>query len=134
VTGWTIETLHEHLSLLIAKQEQATVVALAAAERASTAAMHAAKEAVTKAEAAAEKRFEGVNEFRQTLSDQAAHFATRREVETQISALADKLDALDSRLTRIEGRREGYSAGWLFLIGLIAAIGTLLSILSMLPG
>jgi hypothetical protein len=59
--------------------------------------MHAtfagAEKAIVKAEAATEKRFEGVNEFRAQLSDQAARFVTRDE----LAALEDKMVGLLER-------------------------------------
>ena len=50
-------------------------------------ALIAAEKAVTKAEVATERRFESVNEFRQTLSDQAAKFVTRTEFHAIIVTL-----------------------------------------------
>lgn len=59
--------------------------------------MHAsfgsAAKAIEKAEMATERRFEGVNEFRAQLSDQAARFITRDE----LAALEDKLIGLVER-------------------------------------
>jgi hypothetical protein len=49
-------------------------------ERAINAALAAAKEANLKSEVSTEKRFEGVNEFRGQLKDQAATFITRAEL------------------------------------------------------
>lgn len=43
---------------------------------------NAAQEAIHKAEVATEKRFEGVNEFRKTLSDQTVTFATKEAMES----------------------------------------------------
>ena len=48
-------------------------------ERAVQAALAAAEKAVIKAETAAERRFASVNEFRQTLTDQATTFIPRNE-------------------------------------------------------
>ena len=52
-----------------------------------------ASKAIEKADAATERRFEGVNEFRAQLSDQAARFVTRDE----LGALEDKLVGLVER-------------------------------------
>jgi len=57
-----------------------TAERFASSERAIQAALAAVKEASLKAEAATEKRFEGVNEFRYQLKDQAATFITRAEL------------------------------------------------------
>lgn len=70
------------------------------------AALQAAKEAVIKAENATERRFEAVNEFRQTLSDQAGTFVSRAEY-----------NALKERMDRGEGRGSGLSAGWGYIVG-----------------
>jgi len=57
-----------------------TAERFASLDRALNAALNAQKEAVLKSEAANEKRFEGVNEFRGQLKDQAATFITRSEI------------------------------------------------------
>lgn len=90
-------------------QTTATQAALAAVKEATQAALTAAKEAVVKAENASEKRFEGVNEFRATLSDQAATFISRAEY-----------DALKERMDRGEGRSGGVADGWKWLIAVAA--------------
>jgi hypothetical protein len=46
-------------------------------------ALNSAEKAVVKAEDATNKRFEGVNEFRETLSDQARNFLTRSEFQAK---------------------------------------------------
>lgn len=92
-------SLREYVEALRAADQQAITAALAAQERAVAAALAAAEKAVLKAEAAADRRFEGVNEFRQTLTDQAATFATR-----------EKVDALEARMNRSEGARTGVTS------------------------
>lgn len=52
------------------------------------AALLAAKEAVIKAEVATGNKFESVNEFRKTLSDQAGTFTAR----TEFSSLKERMD------------------------------------------
>lgn len=113
-------SLLEHIKALMAEkdvrdqqrfdaQTTATQAALAAVKEATQAALTAAKEAVVKAENASEKRFEGVNEFRQTLSDQAATFISRSE-----------FNALKERLDRGEGRSGGLNDGWKWLLAIAA--------------
>jgi len=91
-------------------------------ERAVQAALAAAKEAVIKAETASEKRFEGVNEFRAQLSDQASTFLTRNEylsahksltdkVDAAIGVLTDRISTLDSRLTSRLDLGTGHDSG-----------------------
>jgi hypothetical protein len=99
-------------------QQQALTAALLAADTAVRAAQAAAEKAVAKAEAATEKRFESVNEFRKTLSDQTASFPSRVELQ----ALADRVADLATRLDKAEGRNRGVSAS----VATMLAVGGLL--------
>ena len=82
-SGWTVDTLKEYIQQRFTDQDKAVQSALSAA-----------KEAVNKAETAADKRFEAVNEFRQTLSDQTSTFMSRTEYEAKYDALQKQLDVL----------------------------------------
>jgi hypothetical protein len=93
-------------------------------------ALAAAKEAINKAEAATEKRFQSVNEFRETLSDQAATFVNRDQFE----ALRDVVATLSARLDRIEGRTTGLSAGWGYLLGAVGLAGGVIGIVIAVGG
>jgi hypothetical protein len=73
--GWTLDTLYLHIERRFADQQDAVGAALRAAEKATD-----------KADAASEKRFEGVNEFRETLKDQQSTFITRTEVYALVGA------------------------------------------------
>jgi hypothetical protein len=124
-------SLREHVEALLEQKDirdqqrfdaqgQALTAALLAQQTAVTAAMVAAEKAVTKAEVANEKRFESVNEFRKTLSDQTASFPSRVELQ----ALADRVTDLATRMDKTEGRSSGFSASWAILIAAVTvAIG-----------
>jgi hypothetical protein len=71
-----------------------------------------------------ERRFESVNEFRQTLSDQAATFATRDQLEAMRTLVA----AMAARLDRQEGRSTGLGAGWGYLV---AAAGVVIAVVAL---
>ena len=71
-----------------ATQTKALDAAFKAAEQAVQTALASQEKAVSKAEAAADKRFESVNEFRQQLSDQTATFPSRAEVSTRMDSMA----------------------------------------------
>jgi hypothetical protein len=92
------------------------------------AALAAQKEAVQTANAAAEKRFESINEFRQQLADQAATFMPRAEAEQRSRALTEKIDLLHSSAIQLQGRAAGLNSGWVYLLGAVAAIGTIISL------
>lgn len=79
----------------------------AQADKALTSALAAQKEAVAKAEAAAEKRFDSVNEFRAQLSDQAQTFMTRTEANAIQERNQERLQDLTDRMNRDEGSNAG---------------------------
>ncbi len=142
-------------------QQTAMQTALTAAETAVSKALESAEKAVVKAETAAEKRFESVNEFRAQLTDQASTFMPRTEAEQRVGVVSDRIDAvaaelskmitrtealgvvdrnteriveIENRLNRSEGKGVGLNAGWVYLLGALAAIGTLVSIFLVLKG
>jgi hypothetical protein len=73
-------SLKEYFEALLADRDLRYQQRFDAQSKAIQDALTAAEKAVVKAEVATEKRFEGVNEFRQTLSDQAANFISRKEL------------------------------------------------------
>ena len=94
-----------------------------AADEKNTQALTSSKEAVSKAETATEKRFDAVNEFRKTLSDQATNFVSRAEFSAKLDAMADKLEGL--RLLFSE--RKGHSLGTTATLGAMAVACGLIS-------
>jgi hypothetical protein len=116
--GWTPGTLKSHLTAIYDERDLRYQQRFDAQTKAVEAALLAAKEAVIKAELAMEKRFDGVNEFRETLSDQAAQFVTL----AQFTELKERVD-------RSEGRSSGLNAGWGILLGAAALIGTVTTII-----
>jgi predicted nuclease with TOPRIM domain len=107
--GWTIKTLKEHFEALRADDRRAIDAALTSADRANS-----------KAEAAADKRFDSVNEFRATLADQAKQLASRVEV----SALDKRVQELTNRVNQAEGKGAGLSQGWGLLLGAAVLISS----------
>ena len=117
----SMDDLRVMLNERYATQTKALDAAFKAAEQAVTTALASQEKAVSKAEAAADKRFEAVNEFRQQLSDQTASFPTRAEVGSRMDALAKDIARntesqremelrLTSRLDTITGGTAGAAA------------------------
>lgn len=106
--GWTLEALREHLQALAA-----------AADRRYEQRFDAQEKAVDAALTAANQRLNVMNEFRGALTDQAATFATRIEVDQRLATNDEKLSAVVGRLDRIEGRTSGISSGWGVLLGVV---------------
>jgi hypothetical protein len=127
-TEWTISTLHEHLTRILSERDQRYEQRFADLEKSLTVALAASEKAILKAESATERRFEAVNEFRSTLSDQATQFVTNAENDATILRISDRLEELSNRVNRSEGRGVGLNAGWVYLLAGIAAAGTIVSI------
>jgi hypothetical protein len=116
--GWTLNTLQAHVAQVLAERDARYSQRMDSIERMIeimvtsqadkvTLALASADKAVLKAEAATEKRFEGVNEFRQALTDQAAAFVTRREFEALRTSGTERMDELKERMDRTTGVTEG---------------------------
>jgi len=108
-----LDTLRTRISL----EAEKSVIALAAPDK-----------AITKAEVATEKRFESVNEFRQTLSDQTKTFVSKVEFEALRETSGTRITGLSSRLDKIEGKAVGLNAGWIYLLGGLSAAATVVGI------
>lgn len=109
-------------------QKEAITAALVSAKEALTAAMAASEKAITKAEEANEKRFASVNEFRQTLADQQAGFATKSEVFLRINALEDKLATALTTLSENRGKSQGANWMWGIFVGVVGILLTIVSV------
>jgi hypothetical protein len=146
-SGWTTDTLREHLTQRIADLDRALSRRMDDADKAIQAALVSAEKAVTKAESATEKRFEGVNEFRQALADQSATLIPRAEFDaahkaltTQVTANTERMTALELRLTSRLDLGQGADVGAagqrtdqrLNMSQVIAAIATLAAVISLI--
>jgi hypothetical protein len=105
-----------------AAAEKAVAAALSAQEKATNAALLAANTAMQKADTANEKRFDGVNEFRGQLKDQAATLASRAELTILSKALSDKIDAITTEQTQMRARAEGANNLWTILGGIVVLL------------
>jgi hypothetical protein len=99
-----------------------------------TQALASAQQAVLKAEAAAERRFESVNEFRSTLSDQQRNLMPRSEVALAIQAIHEKVQStvekvslIQTQMDALRSERAGIKGGWGYAVG---AVGIVLSIIA----
>ncbi len=92
-------------------------------------ALETSEKAIIKAEDATEKRFASVNEFRQTLADQANLLMPRAEYTVQHQALVDKVQNTEERLNEIQkeyfgtqARGVGVREGWGYIVAAGSAI------------
>ena len=94
----------------------------------------------TAQEAATKYAQEKANEFRGSLDDIGKKQMPRTEAEALFRVLsekaeaaaranADKIDALQARMDRNEGRGSGLHSGWGYLVGAVGLIGALVAIM-----
>lgn len=114
---------------LVAEREKQRDMITIAARDAVASALAAAKEAVNKAETSNEKRFDSVEQFRGTLSDQAARLMPRIEVDNRMLSMNEKIADLGARLDKNEGKGLGISAIWGIIIGVFGMLGVLATVL-----
>jgi DNA-binding helix-hairpin-helix protein with protein kinase domain len=136
-----IATLKEYLRDILAANDKryeqryeasqnAVRDAFSAQTQAINAALASADRAVSKAEIAAEKRFEGVNEFRAQLGDQQRTLMPRTEAENRLNTLAEKIGVLEGFRTEQLSKGTGASEGYRLAIGVVGLLLVLLSIIS----
>lgn len=80
--------------------------------------------ALDKAERTMNARLEGMNEFRETLKDQASRFVTRDQVELMIKPLCDDVRSLRTLADKAEGKAsQNAMLGTLFISIVSLVIG-----------
>lgn len=92
-------------------------------------ALNASDRAVSKAEMAAEKRFDSVNEFRNTLADQQRTLMPRSEAELQFKSLTDKIESLSLMTISRQGEKVGVNQGWQWAIGVLGLVSLVTGII-----
>lgn len=85
----------------------------------------ATKEAADKAAGELTKRFDSVNEFRKTLSDQAQSFASKDSTEVRFKALEDNITKNAEELSAIRSRSAGALQLWTILAAAIAVLAVI---------
>lgn len=105
--GWTVITLKEHLEALLRESDKRYDQRFAAQESATQYAQ------------------EKSNEFRGSLEDVGKNQMPRTEAEAAYRSISEKVDALQARIDRTEGRGGGLQAGWGYLVGAMGLIATI---------
>ena len=102
--------------------EKSFSLALNGAKESIQAALTASKEAVQKAETASEKRFDSVNEFRNTLRDQQLTLMSRVEAEARLKDLDRRVTEVVAEMARRSSESKGAGELWAVLAGVIGTI------------
>jgi chlorite dismutase len=90
--------------------------------------------AVQAALAAADKRLDSMNEFRQSLNDTASRTMTRAEVDARLDGIYRQLDELKEARNRVEGKSSGIAAGWSVLVSVLSMAGSIIAVVLALAG
>jgi len=121
-----IKSLAELTAIQATASKEAVAAALNSVKEQSSAALLAAEKAIDKSEDAVQRRFESVNEFRETLSDQAKNFINREEWNANTKRLEERISTLQSRMDTREGTTQGISSSWGFVVGAIGVVSGLM--------
>ena len=95
------------------------------------------KESTDLARIAMDKRLDAMNEFRDTLKDQASRLLPRDEYVAGHKDLTNQIAALNNNQLVLRGKDTGVHNSWLLLtqiIGLIISVGSFVILLSHLGG
>ena len=93
------------------------------------ASLKSAETAVLKAEMASEKRFDAVNEFRNTLADQQRTLMPRSEAEIVSKGIDSRLDEISNKLMIRQGEKRGTTETYAGMVSIISIIIALASVL-----
>lgn len=124
-------SLKEYTDRQIAALEKTLCAKILALERAVSKAYSSSERALDKAELIVDRRLESMNEFRAAMKDQAGEFLTRKEHQVQLASITDKLDALQARLDKSEGRGGGMQALWGWIAAAISTLGALVALVAL---
>jgi hypothetical protein len=90
--------------------------------------INASEKAKDTAYASMEKRLEGMNEFRDTLKDQAAKFVTRDELASQLERINILVKSLELSKATLEGKANQSSVNVAMIFSIL---GTLIGLISL---
>jgi hypothetical protein len=117
---WTIETAIAYLKELIESNDRRYEERHAASQKALELGL-----------GAAEKRFEGVNEFRQTLADQQRMLIPRAEAEAMFRSLTEKIERIEKQSDASAATRGGVKAGWGYAVGAVGLVAAVVSLIAL---
>jgi hypothetical protein len=84
--------------------------------------LDAMDKAVSVSRATMETRLEGMNEFRNTLRDQAGHFITRQELAVMLSKIHSDIDDLKTYRDTMQGKASQSSVMIALIFAVISAV------------
>lgn len=135
-TTWNTESLKAYIDTRIDDLDTKYAATLLVRDTAVASAFDAATTARDKAEGATNKRFDGMNAFRETLADQQRTFIPRAEMDANVRSLELRMDRIQLDIIKLResiaenmGRRglnSEYIAYFIAFISIVVSIAILL--------
>lgn len=123
-------TLRDYIERVVSEHERRNYERFASLEALIEARLQALALAVEKQERAYNARFEGVNEFRQSLDDTVKRSVTRESVDVRFDELMRRVSRLENENANRTGQAIGYAAG----VGLVMLIISIVASYVLLGG
>lgn len=117
--GWTVDTLYKYFNEKILSLKELSEKALLASDK-----------AVDRAEIISDKKFQSVNEFRESLNDYVHTLMPRKEVELLLKIMASDIEDLKDLNILKKGQHQGLGLGWTIIVGALGLIGTILGMIA----
>lgn len=118
---WTITTLKLYIEAILAEREKALKIK----ETGDRDALQLAREIQT-------YKDEKANELREQISSERGLYVTKAELTAAVEKMEATVAPLVKYASTQQGRGAGLQSGWAVLIGLIAATGTIITIIVLL--
>lgn len=110
--------IRDYVEALLAQMDQRYEQRFVAQEKAIAAALASSDKANATSEVNAEKWRQSANEWRGAMSDRDRELPSRREVETAMGGLSDRVRLVEQRISKAEDTGQGRSAG----VGLVVSV------------
>ena len=76
-----------------------------------------------------EKRLDGMNEFRDTLKDQASRFVTRSELETIVEKIGSEIKLLNKSKDILEGKASQLSVNITLTVSIVSVLIAIIALI-----
>jgi len=117
IGGWTVETLHAHLSEMMGARFEGIRELLREMDARQTQRFEAQEKATEKVDQRTREEKASANEWREAMKDREQSFVARSEYTQMHKAMDDRVTELKEAMDRIAGKGIGLNAGWGYLVG-----------------
>lgn len=126
---WTLMAFKEHIEKILAERDLRFMQRVDDVNKAIRESNVAAETNRKIAYDAMDKRLDGMNGFRQSLTDQSRTFVPRVEHEILIRGIDERMGDIRDRIEKIRNLKEGGNAVWAYVmsaVGVLIALGAIL--------